>query len=310
MKTTFISARRGLIVTAALMVLTGRAAIGQYLGFNAIGDYGLKSGSQPPPGIYILMPTFYRASYDGLRNASGDAVLSNLNVSMDFLITGGQVTTDLKILGGTYGFQVLPMFADNRITAARPDVERGTGMGWSDLYFQPINLGWRTSKADFTAAWGVWTPSGTAGRTLHLWGNQLAGGTTVYLDPKKNWHVAGTAFFDMHSTRSDQDIKVGNFLTVEGGAGRSFLHGAGQAGVAYAMQWKVSDDSGSAVPPFARGNRNRVYAVGPSITMPVFAKGKTVGLVNFAFLPEFGARTNLEGKVLLVGFTVARLKRL
>ena len=57
-----------------------------------------------------------------------------------------------------------------------------------------------------------------------------------------------------------------------GGAGRSFLGGAGQVGVAYAMRWKVSDDSGSA-DPLSRGNRNRVCGIGPSVAMPVFAKG-------------------------------------
>jgi hypothetical protein len=305
-----LSSLRTFTFAAAVLAATAPVVKGQYLGFNAIGDYGLKSGTQPVPGLYILMPTFYRASYDGLRNATGDSVLSNANVSMSFLITGAQVTTDLKILGGTYGFQVLPMFADNRITAARPGFEKGTGMGWSDIYFQPINLGWSSSRADFMAAYGVWAPSGTAGRTLHFWGHQLASGTTLYLDKEKKWHLSGTAFFDINQTRQDQDIKVGNYLTVEGGAGRSFLKGAGKMGVAYAMQWKVSDDSGSAIPPFSGGNKNRVYGIGPSITMPVFAKGTTVGLVNAAFLPEFGARTNFEGHIFLVGFTLAKLKRL
>jgi hypothetical protein len=110
--------------------------------------------------------------------------------------------------------------------------------------------------------------------------------------------------------RSDKDIKVGNYLTAEGGAGRSFLKGAGQAGLAYAMQWKVSGDSGSAIPPVSRGNRNRVFGLGPSITMPVSTKGTLVGLVNAAYLREFGARTNFEGNVFILGFTLAKLKRM
>jgi len=97
---------------------------------------------------------------------------------------------------------------------------------------------------------------------------------------------------------------------VEGGAGRSFLKGAGQAGLAYAMQWKVSDDSGSDVAAISRGNRNRVYGLGPSITMPVFAKGNLVGLVNATYLREFGARTNFEGNVFIFGFTLAKLKQM
>ncbi len=303
--------RNGRILLAVAVALLGASTVhGQYLGFNAIGDYGLRSGSQPGPGVYILLPTFYRTNYDGLRNAKGDDVLSNASVNMSFLITGAQITTEKKILGATYGFQVLQMFVDNLLTVASRDAEKKTGMGWGDTYFQPVNLGWHTPKADFMAAYGVWAPTGSTGRTLHFWGHELAGGTTVYLDQKKNWHIAGTAFLDLNQTRRDQDIKVGNYLTVEGGAGRSFIKGAAQAGVAYSMQWKVSDDTGTAIPTISRGNRNRVYAIGPSVTMPVFAKGTLVGLVNAAFLPEFGARTNFEGNIFLVGFTLAKLNRI
>jgi hypothetical protein len=282
-------------------------ALAQSLGFNAVGDYGLKSGSQPAPGIYFLAPTFYRADYDGFRGSNGNAVGSNVNVRMNFLITGAQVTTPWKFLGATYGFQVLPIFIDNRITIARPGAENGTGLGWGDMYFQPVNLGWRTSKADFMAAYGIWAPTGTKGRTLNFWGHEIAGGSTYYFDEKKNWHAAGSAFFDMHQKHQDRDLKVGNFLTVEGGAGRSFLRGAGQAGLAYAMQWKVSDDSGTDVLQIGRAGRNRVYGLGPALTMPVFAKGKVVGLVNATYLREFGARTNFEGNVFIFGFTLARL---
>jgi hypothetical protein len=297
-----------LALGASWLAFAGQAARGQYLGFNALGDLGLKSGTQPGPGIYALMPSFYRVGYDGLRNSNGDKTATKIDVNMSFIVTGAQVTTDKKILGATYGFQVLPIFLNNRLTIANPNIAKGTGMGWGDMYFQPVNLGWRTPKADFLAAYGVWAPTGTEGRTLHFWGHELVGGSTVYFDEKKNWHAAGTAFFDMHQTRRDVDIKVGNFLTVEGGAGRSFLKGAGQAGLAYAMQWKVSDDSGSALPAAAPGGRNRVFGVGPSLTMPVFAKGSLVGLVNTSYLWEFGARSNFEGDVFIIGFTLAKLK--
>lgn len=299
------------ILAAGLLSLTAAGTLrGQFLGFNAIGDYGLKSGTQPDPGIYVVAPTYYRAQYDGLRSASGGSAASNVDVAMNFMITGAQVTTSKKILGATYGFQILPIFIDNQIAFPRPDVAKGTGLGWGDMYFQPVNLGWRREKADFMAAYGIWAPTGTKGRTLHFWGHEIAGGTTVYLDEKKNWHAAGTAFFDMHQTRSDRDIKVGNFLTIEGGFGRSFLKGAGKVGLAYAMQWKVSDDSGSDVPQATKGNRNRVYGLGPSLSMPVFAKGTLVGLVNVSYLREFGARSNFEGNIFQFGFTLAKLKRL
>ena len=59
--------------------------------------------------------------------------------------------------------------------------------------------------------------------------------------------------------------------------------------------------------PLSRGNRNRVYGIGPSVAMPVFAKGGLVGLVSATCQIEFGARANFEANVFIVGSTLAKL---
>ena len=64
------------------------------------------------------------------------------------------------------------------------------------------------------------------------------------------------------------DVKVGDLLTLEGGVGKSFLHGPASISVAYYAQWKTTaDDLGlsSAVPHLAGvPERHRVFAVGPT----------------------------------------------
>ena len=40
----------------------------QYLGLNLRGDVGVKSGSQPGPGMYLIAPLYYRSDYTGIRN--------------------------------------------------------------------------------------------------------------------------------------------------------------------------------------------------------------------------------------------------
>jgi hypothetical protein len=100
---------------------------------------------------------------------------------------------------------------------------------------------------------------------------------------------------------------VGDILTVEGGLGMSFLKGAGNAGLAYVAQWKITKDSGADFPANLQKNKNRAFGLGPEVSVPVFAKGTLLGLVGVRFIREFSARTNFEGSSFILSFTVAKL---
>lgn len=302
--------RLPLLILAAITSHT--VADAQYLGLNLRGDMGLKSGSQAGPGIYLIAPLWYHNDYDGLRNANGDDLLSNANVKINlFTVPAVAIITKAKILGATYGAQVVPMVMDNRLQLAFSDrlnpINRSSGYGFGDMYVQPINLGWRKPRADFLAAYGLYLPTGRSDLTLDMWAHEIQAGTTVYLDEGKKWHVAGTGSFEIHQRKRSTDVRVGDILTVEGGVGRSFLKGAANAGMAYVAQWKVTDDSGSDIPAALPRSKNRVYGLGPDISMPIFAKGTLVGLIGARFIWEFGGRTSFEGKTVAVSFTLAKL---
>ena len=67
---------RFFIVAALLgvaMILGTGQAHAQFAGSNTKGDYGLQSGSQPPPGFYVL-PFYYRYDADTVRNKDGDSI--------------------------------------------------------------------------------------------------------------------------------------------------------------------------------------------------------------------------------------------
>jgi hypothetical protein len=214
----------------------------QYLGLNLRGDAGVKSGSQPGPGVYLIAPLYYRSDYDGLRNANGDNLLPNLNLDIDVLaVPVLSVVTKAKILGATYGFTVVPLFMNQRLAVADTRFQGSLGMGFGDSYIQPINLGWRTKRADVLAAYGLYLPTGQGDRSLDMWAHEIVLGSTVYLDEGKNWHVAGTGSYEIHQNKRGIDLRVGDILTVEGGVGRSFIKGAASAGLAYVAQWKVTD---------------------------------------------------------------------
>ena len=69
----------------------------------------------------------------------------------------------------------------------------------------------------------------------------------------------------------------------------------------------MSHDSGADIPAFLSIADRRVFGVGPEIGMPVFAKGKNVGLVSFRYLWLVGPnKAALGGQTLTVSFTFAR----
>jgi hypothetical protein len=106
-----------------------------------------------------------------------------------------------------------------------------------------------------------------------MWSHEIQGGTTVYLDAAKKFSAATTAYVEMHSNKKDQDLKVGNLLTLEGGAAYNVSRIGGAFGVGYYLQAKLSDDSGADVPVSALQalnlyGKNRLFGSGRVITQP------------------------------------------
>lgn len=96
---------------------------------------------------------------------------------------------------------------------------------------------------------------------------------------------------------------MGDILTLEGGLGKSFMQGAASAGIAYYGQWKISDDDfGVELPtlPNRRLGKNRVYGVGPELTLPLATKRTLFGFLNLRYFWETGAKSALQGNTLVM----------
>jgi len=189
----------------------------QYLGLNLRGDVGLKAGSQPGPGFYFVLPLYYRNDYGGLRGPQGEELLKNLNLDINmFTVPAISVTTPLKIADATYGFQLVPAILNQRLDVAAINRQRSTGYGFTDFFVQPINLGWRTARADYLTAYGFFAPTG-GDHGLDMWVHEFTAGTTLYMDSERKWHATTAASVDLNQRKRSRDIKVGNILTLEGG---------------------------------------------------------------------------------------------
>ena len=147
-------------MVCAALVLCGTQAQAQLLGHNTPGDYGLQSGSQASPGIYLIAPLYVRYDADTLRNGLGNRLSTQAEVAMNSYVFGVSWVSKMKVLGANYSFQFYLPFTNNALEAPIAGLDQRTGTGLTDVYLQPINLGWHTKNADFIAGLGVFAPTG------------------------------------------------------------------------------------------------------------------------------------------------------
>jgi hypothetical protein len=304
-----------LVFLFAAMCLCATSAFAQYVGHDLRGDNGLSAGSAPLPGVYVVVP-FYNYNIGSLLDRDGNEKTSSVALpTMQGWGASVAVMTKAKILGARYGFAVAPIFyMQDVIDVPRAGLHKETGFSFFDTFYQPVMLGWNTKQADFNAGYGFFAPTGdfAAHQGLGMWSHDVSGGTTIYFGQARRITAATAATLEFHSKRQDQDVHVGNILTLEGGAGARFLKGAGAFGLAYYAQWKVSDDSGADIPVVTLSALNllgkqKVYGFGPELTIPVFAKGTTVGIATVRYFWETGATSSFQGQAFLISIALAKL---
>lgn len=299
--------KRIIIVMMCLLMIAGTAS-GQLSGENVKGDNGLKSGSQPGPGTYITnLNYFYGSSEIKLPNRTVD-----LPGGLNLYLNGTAITrvTKAKFLGANYGVQFVVPALNTQLELPRARTGKG-GFGISDLYVMPLYLGWHKKRADYTASFAFYAPTGrfTAGGNdntgLGMWSYEINGGTTVYPDKNRTWNIATLASYEMHGKKRGADIKVGDILTLEGGVGKTFPKSMLDVGVVYYAQWKVTADSGSDLARILQLHgvgmaKNRAFALGGEFGK-VFPKLDSQ--FNVRVLKEFGNSTATQGHAVVASFT-------
>jgi hypothetical protein len=290
---------RFLILAVAIVIVNPATALAQLNGQNIKGDAGLKSGSQAPPGTYVAVPLYFYTA-DQIKDREGNQLRTG---SLDAAVFGLalSVVTTKKIAGGTYGFLVALPWANNRVQGV-DDFDSNPGAGLTDMFLQPINLGWRKPRADFTLAYGLYLPTGRYedgadnNTGLGMWAQEVLLGTTVFLNDTRSLHAATTATFDFQSEKDGSSTKVGNILNLEGGVGADFLGGGLTAGLAYYGTYKLSDDRfDSPVANLLIRGKNQVFALGPEVTLAIAAGKKVYGFATLRYQWELAGRTTTEG---------------
>jgi hypothetical protein len=314
---------RGAVVTAALLM--GTPATAQLNGENLLGDVGVRSGTQPEPGVYVAN-IYYRYFTDTVKGPDGEAAVLDPSQQGSQTIQAAVplvvYVSSKKLFGAHYGMMAVMPFATGQLEAPGLGLTEKASMGPSDLYVMPLQLGWHLARADVTTGVALFAPTGryAAGASDNLgkgmWSYEVSGGTTVYLDRQKSLSVAATAYWETHSRKDGdvhvgnttlRDVKVGQLLTIEGGVGKSFLRGAASVGLAYYAQWKVTADQFGLAPGGMDAGpgapRHRVFGLGPDVTIPIATRSRLISLVNVRYMWETGAQLKTQGQTLMVTTT-------
>ena len=131
-------------------------------------------------------------------------------------------------------------------------------------------------------------------------------GLTVYFDDKNTLHASALGAYELHSQKKDSDVRVGQLLTIEGGLGTT-LKQALNVGMAYYLQWKLTEDSGLGLPPLVenRLGKNRNFGLGPEVSMalPLSKDFSKLMVLTFRYLWETGTRVDTKGNILAFSVT-------
>ena len=177
-----------------------------------------KSGSQAPPGWY-LGDMFYFYETDTVVGANGNSLSGpQVNLFGNFFVVSH--VSKKKFLGANYAFTVAPAIVNTRLTLPSLNLD-ASSWGLADMYIQPAQLGWHFKRADALLGYAFFAPVGrfTAGANnntgLGMWSNEFSGGTTVYFDAARKWHAAATGYYEIHSSKEDLDLKIGDMFTLK-----------------------------------------------------------------------------------------------
>jgi hypothetical protein len=232
------------------------------------GQVGLNAGILPSPGFtYVNIAVRYNAGR--FNGPSGNAILTNLIENGNYTVWADEslfyYVFPGKYLGGNYGAMVGITPVSGYLTAdILPNLTDLTasagGSGLTDLWFQPLNLGWHAKRVDFQVGDGMVFPTGryTPGASDNVgsgyYGNHVQTGTTYYVTKNKGTSANLFTDWEVHAKRqgtNGTEKTPGQAFSMEWGLGQVLplkknMTQLLQLGVVGYDQWQVTANSGTA----------------------------------------------------------------
>lgn len=298
------------LIWAGMFMLISFYSNAQLKGGHILGAMGLQSGTQAPEKTLSVYIPGYIYTASSLRNADGDKV-GNPDLTMFLTGIGANYVSDFKILGANYGATILVAGASNTIQGSYVDSK--SDFAFTDMYIQPVQLGWHNKRADFVFSYQMYVPTGkyelggSNNSGLGMFMNEFSAGTTLFFNDKKTFHFSALASYEINGKKKDTDIKTGDILSIEGGLGKTFYcmnaektapKGILNAGLIYYLQYKVSDDKipvGSIL--VIEPDKDRVGGLGAEVNYLHIGSMTSAG---FRWIGEVSAVNRFQGNTFFI----------
>ncbi|MBL1265227.1 SphA family protein [Methylomicrobium sp. RS1] len=278
-------------------------------------------------GNPIDKATFHANRNLGPGIPAGVNITADLDASVDmYLIAPTFVwNSGYKIFGADYGAIISLPFANTSVGAALDTLtninvaNRSISLGRSlsvddsafdisDIFVEPLWLGWHGKHYDVSAGYGFYAPSGkyhkddVANTGLGFWSHQLQLAGAYYPFDHKGTALMLAGTYEINHETEGKDFTQGGHFTLNWGLSQflpitdNMLLEVGPAGYS---QWQVQDNHGADQSSFLN-SPNQVHAVGGQIGL---AFPKANAQFTFHYFTEFAAESRFQGDY--AGFTAA-----
>ena len=292
----------GLLMWLLLLVCAGPCLAQTLPPLRSVYTQGFRStnsGVMPDPGL-TYSNTFMDYSFDQLK-CPGCGLASQLNVGVYIDLNIFMYVTKIKILGGNYAILAGLPLSTNAISL--PGLGPiSAGNGFSDSFYQPFTLGWHLKRADITAAYALFAPTGrfTPGATNNTgsgyWTNAPTAGETVYLTKNKATSISAYELYEFHTTQKGTDIHPGQAFNLDYSLTQLIpltkdMHTLLQVGLAGYGMWQTSNNSGPGINPTLPGHY-AANALGGAVNILLPARKANLGV---SLLKEFANSNTVQG---------------
>lgn len=265
------------------------------------GVYNYGAGILPPASVGLTVAVRGAAySADERRDSNGDRSPVGVELKVNSLALAIVKTTDIPLLGGTYGFSVVVPYLhmSNRLMVPGPNGPqglRGDSNAIGDVTVVPLIVKWTPSPELFVnARLELQPPTGDykAERLINSGSNHWTVSPAVAFTwiSHSGLEVSSNIQLNLHEKNKDTQYRSGVEYQHEFAVGQHV--GPWTFGVGGYLYRQLSDDKVNGT-KFEDGNRARVVALGPAIGF--MQPGSNWPMLSSHLYTEFDARNRTRG---------------
>lgn len=264
-----------------------------------VSDFG--AGMLPPASVgatVAVRAATYSANEQ--RDTNGDRSPVGIKLKVNSAALAIVKTTDIPLLGGTYGFSAVLPYLDmtNRLavpTPIGPQALRGSNAAIGDVTIVPVIVKWTSSPGLFVnGRMELQLPTGSyeADRIINTGVNHWTASPALAFTwiSSSGLEVSSNIQLNFHGKNKDTQYQSGVEYQHEFAIGQHV--GPWIFGVGGYLYQQISDDKVHGV-KFKDGNRSRVIALGPAISFS--EQGSKWPSISAHLYKEFDARNRTQG---------------